>query len=219
VSDGLVVDGDAGPERWSHNAHYHRVIRSAVPAGCQRALDVGCGQGALTRALRQVVPEVTGIDRDRRSIEIARAHPGAQGVRYILGDFLDTPFRPGSLDLVTSVASLHHMDAEAALRAMSDLLHPGGVLVVIGLARGVTATDVFRLVPAILGSRVHKAASATARRRTAPGQPGSGHLSPIVWPPPLTYGEYRRLAVRALPRARFRRHLYWRYSLVWTKPA
>jgi SAM-dependent methyltransferase len=206
------------PQRWSHNAHYHRLILAAVPPGCERALDVGCGQGSLTRALRQVVPQVTGIDRDRRSIEIARAHPGTAGIGYVLGDFLDAPFQPGSLDLVTAVASVHHMDAEAALRTMAGLLRPGGVLAVIGLARGLTATDLFRLIPAMIGTRVHRASSAAARRRTDAGQPGGGYRSPIIWPPPLTYGGYRRLATRALPGARYRRRLYWRYSLVWTKP-
>jgi hypothetical protein len=27
------------------------------------------------------------------------------------------------------------------------------------------------------------------------------------------------VAERALPRARFRRHLLWRYSIVWTRPS
>jgi SAM-dependent methyltransferase len=44
-------------------------------------------------------------------------------------------FRAGSLDLVTSIASGDHMDVEAALRRMPELLRPGGVLVVAGLAR------------------------------------------------------------------------------------
>ncbi len=57
--------------RWNHNLRYHSVIVSAVPAGCKRALDVGCGQGALTRRLSTLVPHVTGIDRDERSIELA----------------------------------------------------------------------------------------------------------------------------------------------------
>ncbi len=33
--------------RWSHNIHYHPLILSAVPAGCERALEVGCGEGIL----------------------------------------------------------------------------------------------------------------------------------------------------------------------------
>ncbi len=206
------------PEPWSHNLHYHRVILDAVPAGCERALDVGCGQGTLTRRLRRVVPQVIGIDRDRRSIEIARANPAGAGIGYVLGDFLAVPLRPGSLDRVTSVASLHHMDAEAALRRMADLLRPGGVLAVIGLARGISPADAGWLVPAMIGTRVHKAASA-ARRRGAGGRPGQGYQSPVIWPPPLTYAATRRLAAQILPGARYRRHLYWRYSLVWTKPS
>jgi SAM-dependent methyltransferase len=213
------VPGQADPpEPWSHNLHYHRVILDAVPARCERALDVGCGQGALTRRLRRVVPHVIGIDRDQRSIELARANPAAADIGYLLGDFLATPFRPGSVDLVTSVASLHHMDAEAALRRIADLLRPGGVLAVVGLARATSPADAGRLVPAMIGTRVHKAASA-ARRRRAGGRPGQGYLSPIVWPPPLSYAATRRLAAQILPGARYRVRLYWRYTLVWTKPS
>ena len=53
----------------------------------------------------------------------------------------------------------------------------------------------------------------------APGAPATAYQSPIVWPPLLTYRDMRRLAARVLPGVRFRRHLYWRYSLVWGKPA
>jgi hypothetical protein len=45
------------------------------------------------------------------------------------------------------------------------------------------------------------------------------YQSPIVWPPPLTYRGMQRLATGVLPGARFRHRLYWRYSLVWGKPA
>jgi SAM-dependent methyltransferase len=193
------------------------VILDAVPAGCKHALDVGCGTGALTRRLRRLVPRITGIDRDKQSIKLAGAHPGAGDIGYLLGDFLATSFEPGSLDLVTSVASLHHMDAEAALRRMSDLVRPGGVLAIVGLARGVSPADLGLLVPAVAGTRLHLAAGAW-QRRSAPAGPARAYQPPIVWPPPMTYRDMRRLAARILPAARYRRHLYWRYSLVWTKP-
>jgi SAM-dependent methyltransferase len=208
----------ASPEPWSHNLHYHRVILKAMPPRCARALDVGCGTGALTRSLRRYVPHVTGIDRDERSIEFAHAHPGGSGIGYLRGDFLATSFEPGSLDLVTSIASLHHMDAEVALRRMSGLLRPGGVLAVVGLARDSTPADLARAVPAVIGTRLHGAASGW-RRRAAGRPPAATYQPPVVWPPPLTYREMRRLAARVLVGARYRRHLYWRYSLVWDKPA
>jgi SAM-dependent methyltransferase len=206
----------APPEPWSHNLHYHRVIVDAIPRGCERALDVGCGTGALTRRLKRLVPHVTGIDRDERSIRLARAHPGATGVRYLQADFLTASFEPASLDLVTSIASLHHMDARAALRRMSDLLRPGGVLAVVGLARASWPAELAAVIPAAAGTQLHRAVSAVRRR--AAGRPAAAYQPPVVWPPPLTYRGMRLLATDTLAGVRYRHHLYWRYSLVWTKP-
>ena len=45
------------------------------------------------------------------------------------------------------------------------------------------------------------------------------HSAPTVWPPPLSYTETRRIAMPVLPGCRYRRHLLWRYSLTWSKPA
>jgi hypothetical protein len=39
--------------------------------------------------------------------------------------------------------------------------------------------------------------------------------APIVWPPPVTYPEARSVAERVLPGVEYRRHLLWRYTLVW----
>jgi SAM-dependent methyltransferase len=164
-----------------------------------------------------VVPHVAGIDRDERSIQLARTHPGAAGIGYVLGDFLTTPFEAGSLDLVTAVASLHHMDAEAALRRMADLLRPGGVLAVVGLARDRSPAGLCLAVPAVIGSRLHRAAAWS--RRAAARRTAASYQSPVVWPPPLTYAATRRLASQVLPGTRYRRRLYFRYSLVWVKPA
>ena len=60
--------------RWNHNIHYHPKILQAVPNGAERALDIGCGEGMLARELRSVVPEVTGIDLDTPSLELARGY-------------------------------------------------------------------------------------------------------------------------------------------------
>jgi SAM-dependent methyltransferase len=208
----------AGPpeRRWTHNGHYHQVILDAIPAGCATALDVGCGTGGLTRRLRAAGLRVTGIDRNEPCIRVARAHPGAAGIGYLVGDVGRAPLQPGSFDLVTSIAMVHHMDAGLALRQMSGLLRPGGVLAVVGLARDRTPADFGWALPASAGTQLHRLANVsrrTVRRLPPPHQP------PLVWPPPLSYGQMRRLAGQLLPGVRYRRHLYWRYSLVWTKPA
>jgi 2-polyprenyl-3-methyl-5-hydroxy-6-metoxy-1,4-benzoquinol methylase len=63
-------------DRWNHNIHYHRVILDAIPSSCQRALDIGCGDGDLTRQLRALIPDVIGIDHDQASIAAARRYNG-----------------------------------------------------------------------------------------------------------------------------------------------
>ena len=194
--------------RWNHNIHYHPVVLGAVPDGCERALDVGCGEGRLARELRRSVRHVTGIDRDEPSIELARRHDPASDIEYVPGDFLTFPFEPGSFDLVVSVAALHHMDAEAALRRMRELLAPGSTLAIVGLAR--------RRHPADLP---FDAAGAIAHRALRLRHGLWEDAAPRLWPPPDTFKQTRALARRVLPGVRYRRLLLWRYSLVWTKPS
>jgi SAM-dependent methyltransferase len=197
----------APAKRWNHNLHYHPLILDAVPGGCQRALDVGCGEGILARQLRRIVPHVTAIDLHQPSIRLARQHHAAADIDYVVGNFLTYPFEPASFDLIASVAALHHMDAAAALERMRMLLRPGGKVVVVGLARSRHPADLPRDVAAVLASRLHRAAK------------GYWEISaPTLWPPPETYAGMRRLAAEVLPGVRYRRHLLWRYSLVWTKP-
>jgi 2-polyprenyl-3-methyl-5-hydroxy-6-metoxy-1,4-benzoquinol methylase len=62
----------AEAERWNHSIHYHRLLLRAAPERCERALDVGCGEGVLARKLRRQVAHVSAIDIDENSIELAR---------------------------------------------------------------------------------------------------------------------------------------------------
>jgi SAM-dependent methyltransferase len=193
--------------RWNHNIHYHpMIVRAAARSGCQRALDVGCGEGILARELRQFVPHVSAIDVDEPSVDLARRHADSD-VDYIVGDFLSYPFPPGSFDLVVSVAALHHMNAARALDRMRELVRPGGQLLVVGLARGSYPADL-----------PYELAAAVTHRLYRLTRPYWEHSAPTLWPPPHTYRDVRRLAGEMLPGVRYRRHLMWRYSLAWTKP-
>jgi SAM-dependent methyltransferase len=200
------------------------VIFDAMPAGCERALDVGCGTGRLTRELRRVIPQVMGVDKDERCIEVARSsalNAEVGDIEYRCGDFLDLPLAPGGFDLVSAVASLHHMDTAAALTRMRDLLRPGGVLVVIGLARDGLSRDLAVEVPAVVYHRIARRRHGRSSGEGASGQRSSSdaaYRAPVVWPPAETYQQVRRLAGRLLPGMRYRRHLLWRYSICWVKP-
>lgn len=194
-------------ERWNHNVHYHRLILDAIPPGARRALDVGCGEGGLCRALRERVPHVVGIDVDANSIALAQS--AGDDIEYLHGDVLAQRFAqrfiPESFDLVASVAALHHMDIAAALARMRELLRPGGVLVVVGVARRSVADVPYDAV----GFFAHR----VLKLRHGYWQ----HPSPIA-DPTHTNRELRKIIGSALPGARFRQHVLFRYSVVWRKP-
>ena len=196
------------PERtsWNHNIHYHPLILGAVSDGCQVGLDVGCGEGGLARELRQVVPHVVGIDSDGPVIGRARQQDNGAGVEYVNGDFLTYDLRPESFDVIVSVAAPHHMNAAAALNRMRQLLRPDGMLAVVGLAR-----SRLRDLPA-------DAAGVVAHRMLLVGKKYQQVNARTIWPPPQTYAQMRRTASDTLPGVRYRRHLLWRYSLIWAKP-
>ncbi|MDT7539575.1 MAG: hypothetical protein QOI82_3160 [Actinomycetota bacterium] len=194
-------------QRWNHNIHYHPVIERALSDDCQSVLDVGCGEGVLTRQLRRRVPEVVGIDVDEASIRLAERQSPSHDIRYVIGDFLTFPFESESFDAVTSVATLHHVDAAAGLRRMAELLVPGGTLALLGLARSRFPHDLHREVTAVVTHRLY------AMRREY-----WEHTAPTVWPPPLTFAQMRALVATLLPGAAFHRHALWRYSIVWSKP-
>ena len=78
---------------------------------CERILDVGCGEGALTRVLRaESDAEVVGCDRDAA---LLRELDGPT----VRGDAYSLPFPDDSFDLVTCQALLINLpDPERALR-------------------------------------------------------------------------------------------------------
>jgi SAM-dependent methyltransferase len=196
------VPDDAG---WNHNTHYHPLaLRHASRA--RSAVDVGCGEGLLTRRLAAAgAPRVVGVDADPEQIRRARRAAGDATVSYVLGDALEEPAE--TFDLVACFATLHHVDLDAGLRRLRALTAPGGRLVVVGLAAVRSPLD------AALSAAAVPAAMVADRRRGT-----WEHGSPVV-DPQDGYGAVRAAARATLPGVRWRRRLYWRYSLEWTAPA
>jgi 2-polyprenyl-3-methyl-5-hydroxy-6-metoxy-1,4-benzoquinol methylase len=194
--------------RWNHNLHYHALLLAALPAGARHVLDVGCGEGILTREVAARAAHVVGIDLHAPSLALARVGGGPANVEWVQGDFLTHPFAPASFDAVVSVATLHHVDAAAGLARMRELVRPGGVVALIGLARDAALADYAFAAAGLAASWAHRATKTYWE-----------HSAPIAWPPPETWASMRRIAARELPGARFRRLLLWRYALAWTKPA
>jgi 2-polyprenyl-3-methyl-5-hydroxy-6-metoxy-1,4-benzoquinol methylase len=196
-----------GRARWNHNLHYHPLLVSAVPPG-GRVLDVGCGEGMLTRELAGPARSVLGVDLDPSSIELARATTSEANVEFLCADVLQHPFEPASFDAVVSVATLHHLGTEAGLLRLRELVRPGGVLGIVGLASSEWPRDLPRDTAAAIATRIHRLVRGYWE-----------HSAPKVWHAPDNYREVQRIARRCVPGAVYRRHLLWRFSLIWRKPS
>ena len=189
---------------WNHNIHYHPELLRAVPRPCLRALDAGCGLGAFARRLARVAAVVDAIDRD--AVVVARARElsaGTPNLRLTHADFLTWP--ESSYDFVSLVATLHHLPFVEALTKAASLLRPNGVLAVLGLHRN---ASVFDLAPNVVVFPV-----SLCRRLVH----GASEVGAPTRDPTMTLTEIRTEAAAALPGAVFRRHLLWRYSVIWSK--
>jgi SAM-dependent methyltransferase len=94
-----------------------------------RALDVGCGPGALTAPLaeRLGATNVSAVDPSEPFVEAARAR--LPGVEVVVAAAEALPFADHAFDVTLSQLVLNFMrDAEAGVREMARVTRPGGLV-------------------------------------------------------------------------------------------
>ncbi|EQD39279.1 Methyltransferase type 11, partial [mine drainage metagenome] len=88
-------------------------------------LDLGCGEGRLSRDLRTLGFEVIGTDYSMELVAAARA--ADQAGTYVQADAAHLPFQDASFDLVVAFMSLQDMDQmDLAVAETTRVLRPGG---------------------------------------------------------------------------------------------
>jgi len=96
------------------------------PEPGERVLDIGCGTGHLTAAIRERGADVVGLDRSGEMLAEARAaHPDC---RFVRGDARRIPVRE-PFDAAFSNATIHWIpgrDQDGFLASVRDALAPGG---------------------------------------------------------------------------------------------
>jgi len=190
---------------FSHNDHFHGWILRNLPSRRNRALDVGCGEGLLAARLAESFRTVDAADDDA-AMRAATDGRNLPNVRVL--DGFDSAVGP--YDLVTMIATLHHLELEPALERCRELIAPGGRLLVVGLARPDTLSDALWVTASALANPVMGFVRHPA--------PATEPTEPPVFPvrdPAETFDEVAAAAAAILPGAALRRRIPFRFTLDW----
>lgn len=195
---------------WNHNTHYHSYLFRQIPKKVHRALDIGCGLGIFALKLAERSEVVDALDVDSAILaEASNRHP-APNIFYLHADFLAVELPEAAYEVIVSIASLHHMDLEAALKKMKQLLCPSGKLLILGLYQETTALDyaysAISVPLNLMYLKWHRASTAIPTT-VAPTRPAQ-----------LSLKQIESMARPIIPGFSLRRYLFWRYSLIWQKP-
>ena len=212
-------------EGWTANNHYHKFLLRHVPENSGQVLEIGCGTGAFSRRLASRAKHVTAIDLSPEMIRVARLRSGAvQNLELRVADVMSCDFPASHFDCIATIATLHHVAGGEVFAKLKQALKPAGILIVLDLVQSnrdrLTAQglrDMFLDVLATgvsLGLRlIHNGRLRPPRAvRAAWEEHGKSDSY-------LSMADARGLYEQLFPGVSIRRHLLWRYSVVWKKPA
>jgi SAM-dependent methyltransferase len=203
-------------ETWSQNNHYHPFLLRQLPSRFREALDIGCGKGAFSRLLAGRADHITAVDLSPEMIRLAKERSTQfSNIDFQTADILTWPWPDSRYDCIASIATLHHLPLETFLERCPVALRPGGTLLVLDLYKAASVADYLAGALALPASAIFRVMDAGRLRdsraiRDAWAEHGLHEHYP-------TLAEIRGICRRILPGAVIRRHLMWRYSIVWKK--
>ena len=106
--------------------------RLADPSG-RDVVDVGCGGGALARALTARGARAVGVEISEEQLAAALEGDSGSGARYVVGRAEELPLEDGSVDVAVFMRTLHHVPPDAMLAALREarrVIRPNGVVYV-----------------------------------------------------------------------------------------
>jgi SAM-dependent methyltransferase len=100
-------------------------LAAAELGGFERVLDVGCGDGQISRLLAVEGAAVVGVDPTWNQIRVAAERGG--GAAYARADAAGLPFVDASFDAAVACLVFEHIDdVEGAIGEVARVLRPGG---------------------------------------------------------------------------------------------
>jgi SAM-dependent methyltransferase len=204
------------PDGSLQNNHYHNFLLRHLPAQCQNVLEIGCGKGEFSRRLAATSKLVVALDLSPEMIRIARERSeDLPNVEFQIADVMSYDLPPEGFDCIASIATLHHLPLREGLLKMKAALKPGGVLLILDLFEPAGLVDAL-LNPVAMSLSISLRLMHHGRLRPsrAVRDAWAAHERHDVYP---TMKEVRTLCADILPGAEIKKHLLWRYSIIWKK--
>lgn len=208
----------ASDERWNHNSHYHEYLLAQISERCGQALEIGCGTGGFARLLAGRAESVLALDLSPQMIRLARERSRSHAnIEFVEGDVMARQFPEAQFDCVATLTTLHHLPIEATLAKIRHALKPGGVFLCLDLYQRSTLTDLLSDCVAYPTSMLLR--TIKTGRPNPPRDVRAAYAEHEKTDTYLTLARIRQACADTLPGALVRRHLLWRYSVVWRKEA
>ncbi|MBT6204905.1 MAG: methyltransferase domain-containing protein [Alphaproteobacteria bacterium] len=130
IFDGLSDDYDRYRPRYAQ-ASLNRMFARTGPVNT--ILDLGCGTGILTRALKPMVPQalVIGADPGSDMLDQAAVVDGGGGIDWLNCRAEELAVGENSLCLMTAAQAAHWFDRPAFYEECVRTLRPGGTLAIL----------------------------------------------------------------------------------------
>jgi|SRR5882672_3816504 len=98
----------------------------AITEPLSSALDVGCGTGLSTMALKGIAQNISGVDASAEMIALA---PEKNSIGYSIASAENLPFKTNAFDLLTLSQVFHWLDPNGFLAEANRVLRPNGWLI------------------------------------------------------------------------------------------
>jgi SAM-dependent methyltransferase len=201
----------------SYNERYHNLLLRHLPNNCRESLEIGCGTGGFSRYLARRSDHVIALDLSPQMIRVAREQSrGYPNIDFEVADVMTWDFPAQRFDCIVSIATLHHLPLRPMLEKMRNALRVGGIILILDLYQNVGPLG--RLSD-LIAYPVYMAQQLTSRQLNPPRAIAEAWDHHGQHDNYLTVSQARQIYTSVLPGAKVKRHLLWRYSVVYRKPA
>ncbi|HEX7176494.1 MAG TPA: class I SAM-dependent methyltransferase [Pyrinomonadaceae bacterium] len=205
-------------EEWDHSSQYHDFLLRRVPSPCRESLDIGCGAGVFSRLLAKSSERVLALDLSPNMIRIARERSASfPNIDFQVADVMTRELPAERFDCIATVATLHHLPMTEVLPKIKSALKVNGVLLILDLFQNEGLVDALTsalAAPVSMGLKLIRHGRVMAPRHVREAWAEHGRHDSY-----LTMAQVHQVCGDMLPGAEVRKHLLWRYSIIWKKVA